>query len=234
VKEPERWKQLDKVGRPKIRELFNDRYLRFTISGLAMAVTALITWWSCNAFIPIVAKGLAQNTASQMQNLDAGAIEELGHNWIRTSTTCFNLGGIIGALLTIPAAKLLGRKKTFLFYFAFSAVAIIVAFGMSLEPHTRLFMYFPIGLSTQGVFGCFPFYLPELYPTRLRATGAGFTFNIGRVIAAGGPLLVGSIAASGASVESSLRVLLWVAIVPLVGVLLLPLVIETRESTLMD
>jgi hypothetical protein len=109
-----------------------------------------------------------------------------------------------------------------------------MAFGMNVDPHTRLFMYFPIGLSTQGLFGCFTFYLPELYPTRLRATGAGFTFNIGRVIAAGGPLLVGSIAASGATVESSMRVLLWVSVVPIVGILLLPFVIGTKQSILVD
>jgi len=234
VREPERWKQLDGNVRPRIRELFSSRYLRFTISGSSMAVIALITWWSCNAFVPLVAKGLAQHAALQMQYLEAGAIEELGQKWIRTATTCFNLGGIIGALLTIPAAKLLGRKKMFLVYFAFSAVAIIMAFGTNLDPHTRLLMYFPIGLATQGVFGCFSFYLPELYPTRLRATGAGFTFNIGRVIAAGGPLLVGSIAASGATVDSSMRVLLWIAVVPVVGILLLPLVIETSESILSE
>jgi len=234
VKEPERWKQLDGMGKPRIRELFSDRYLRFTISGLSMAVIALITWWSCNAFIPLVAKGLAQHAALQMQNLDAVAIEELGHEWIRTATTCFNLGGVTGALLTIPAAKLLGRKKMFLIYLAFSAVAITIAFGLNMDPHTRLFMYLPIGLSTQGMFGCFTFYLPELYPTRLRATGAGFTFNMGRVIAAGGPFLVGGIAASGATVETSMYVLLWVAAVPLVGILLLPLVIETRNTLMVD
>src|SRR3712207_7097001 len=42
-------------------------------------------------------------------------------------------------------------------------------------------------------------YLPELFPTRLRGTGAGFTYNVGRLIAAAGPFLVGSIAARGAN-----------------------------------
>ena len=49
-----------------------------------------------------------------------------------------------------------------------------------------LFMYFPIGLSVFGVFGAFTYYLPELYPTRLRGTGAGFCYNAGRLIAAPG------------------------------------------------
>ena len=61
-----------------------------------------------------------------------------------------------------------------------------------------LFMYFPIGLSVFGAFGAFTYYLPKLYPTRLRGTGAGFCYNAGRLIAAPGPFLVGAIASRGA------------------------------------
>ena len=86
-----------------------------------------------------------------------------------------------------------------------------------------------------GIFGSFTFYLPELFPTRLRGTGSGFTYNIGRLVAAFGPFLVGSIAASGANaLDSAIRVLFWVGVVPLVGVLMLPLVIETKEKVLED
>ena len=96
-------------------------------------------------------------------------------------------------------------------------------------------MYFPIGLTTYGIFGAFTFYLPELFPTRLRGTGSGFTYNIGRLVAAGGPFLVGSIAASGANaLDSAIRVLFWVGAVPIVGLLTLPLVIETRGRELSD
>ena len=58
-------------------------------------------------------------------------------------------------------------------------------------------MYFLIGLTVFGVFGSFTYYLPELFPTRLRGTGAGFCYNVGRIIAAAGPFLVGTIAARG-------------------------------------
>ena len=60
-------------------------------------------------------------------------------------------------------------------------------------------MYFFIGLTVFGVFGSFTYYLPELFPTRLRGTGAGFCYNVGRFIAAAGPFLVGTIAARGAN-----------------------------------
>ena len=123
----------------------------------------------------------------------------------------------------------------FFIYFLLSAAAIMAAFGLELEPHERLYFYFPIGLTVFGVFGSFTYYLPELFPTRLRATGAGFTYNIGRVVAAAGPFLVGSIAASGAnSLDTAMNVLFWVGLVPIIGIFMLPLVIETRGRELID
>lgn len=234
VKEPERWKHIATGSRAKIRELFTPQYLRVTLGGLAMAVTALIMWWSCNAFIPVVSKGLAAREAALL-GLDAAATESMGQSWIKTATNSFNLGGLIGTLLTIPAAKTLGRKKMFLIYFLASAASIMVAFGLEMEPHTRLYFYFPIGLTVFGVFGSFTYYLPELFPTRLRGTGAGFTYNVGRIIAAGGPFLVGSIAAAGVNaLDSAMNVLFWVGAVPLIGVLLLPIVTETKGRNLLD
>jgi MFS family permease len=234
IKEPERWKKIAGAETAKIRELFSPEYIRITISGFAMAVTALIMWWSCNAFIPVVAKGLAAQEAS-IRGLDAAATEAMGQEWIKTATNSFNLGGLIGTLLTIPAAKYLGRKKMFFIYYAAAAASLMGAFGLSLEPHTRLYFYFAIGLTVFGVFGSFTYYLPELFPTRLRGTGSGFTYNIGRLIAAIGPFVVGSIASRGANaLNSALEVLFWVGAVPILGLLMLPLVIETKGRELAD
>lgn len=239
VKEPERWKKLGEAKHhPKIRELFTPQYRHLTISGFCVAVTALITWWSCNAFIPTVAKGLAQREWTRLTSLGTTGLptmEVMGQQWIRDATNIFNLGGLAGIFLIIPAAKFLGRKKMFFIFMLISGLSIMAAFGFDLEPNTRLYMYFPIGVSTYGIFGSFTFYLPELFPTRLRGTGAGFTYNIGRLIAAFGPFLVGSIAASGANaLDSAIRVLFWVSIVPLAGILMLPLVVETRGKLLED
>jgi hypothetical protein len=93
-------------------------------------------------------------------------------------------------------------------------------------------MYFFIGLFVSGIFGSFTYYLPELFPTRLRAAGAGFCYNIGRVVAAAGPLVVGYVASLG--LQQSLRALVWVAVVPLAGLVLMPLVVETRSRALTD
>ena len=235
VREPERWKSAaSSTPPPRLAELFSPRYRAITLSGFSMALVALVMWWSSNAFIPVVSTGLAQATA-RLQNLDRAATLALVEGWKKLATNYFNLGGLIGTLLTIPAAKYLGRKAMYFVYFLGSAAAMLCTFGLDLAPETRLAMYFLIGLTVFGVFGSFTYYLPELFPTRLRATGAGFCYNIGRVIAAAGPILVGSIAAQGAnSLTSALRALFYVGFVPLAGLLLLPLAIETKGRTLED
>src|SRR6476620_10736329 len=79
VKEPERWRRVAGEQTAKIAELFSPQYLRLTISGFCMAITALIMWWSCNAFIPVVAKGLAARESSLL-GLDAAGSELMGQN----------------------------------------------------------------------------------------------------------------------------------------------------------
>jgi MFS family permease len=230
VKEPERWKQAaQRAAPPHISELFGPQVRALTLSGFLMAVIALLTWWSCNAFLPVIVSGLA-NTEAAMQGLDKVATQGLIEHWKTVATSVFNLGGLIGTLLTIPAAKYLGRKKMFSIYFFVSAAAIMITYGLPLPPAARLYMYFAIGLSVFGVFGSFTYYLPELFPTRLRGTGAGFCYNIGRVVAAGGPFLVGVVASRG--VEAATSFLFWVGFVPLVGLLVMPWVIETRGQAL--
>ena len=232
VKEPERWKAAAaRAQHPAIRELFDAKHRPYTLSGFFMAVTALITWWSCNAFIPVVSSGLAQ-TAAVARGLDRAASLALVEHWKAIATNYFNWGGLLGTLLTVPAAKLLGRRAMFFIYYALSGAAVLATFGLPLDPEVRLRMYFFIGLTVFGVFGSFTYYLPELFPTRLRGTGSGFCYNIGRIIAAAGPILVGIIAARGT--DSAVRTLFWVGFVPLAGLLFLPWVIETKGRELTD
>ena len=232
VHEPERWqKAASSAPPPRLAEIFSPGIRAITLSGFSMAVIALIAWWSCNAFLPVVATGLAQTEAQRLA-LDPAATQTLIEGWKKIATNYFNWGGLLGTLLTVPAAKLLGRKVMFALYFTASGAAILATFGLDLPPETRLMMYFLIGLTVFGVLGSFTYYLPELFPTRLRGTGSGFCYNIGRVLAAAGPLVVGTIAARGAA--SAISALFWVGFVPLAGLLLLPWVIETRGRALAD
>jgi MFS family permease len=233
IKEPDRWTRVSQnAAPPALGELFAPEYRQATMTGLGLASIALITWWTCNAFIPTIASGLAVRAAA---GLSAAGAADLVQEWRALATNAFNLGGLIGTLLTVPAANHLGRRTMFAIYFVGSAVSVLAAFGLPLDPHTRLYMYFPMGLTVFGVFGSFTYYLPELYPTRLRGTGPGFTYNVGRTVAAIGPFVVGAIAARGANaLDTASRVLFFVGLVPLAGLLIVRSMVETRGRALAD
>ncbi len=223
IKEPDVWKP---EREPLVRELFSPELRKKTISGLAMAIVALITWWSCSAFIPVVASFLVSDlTPPPLPAQVASAKTEL----INIGSTCFNLGGLLGTLLTVPIAIRYGRRPMFLGYFVASACALLATFGLPWEPHARLYMMFTVGLTVFGVFGSFTFYLPELFPVRLRGTGSGFTYNVGRIVTAAFPFAVGQVARTGVN---PLKILSFVAAAPIIGVLLvlLGVCVETRSG----
>jgi MFS family permease len=225
VREPERWSS---GVHPRLRELFAPELRARTLGGLAVAIVALVTWWSVNAFLPMIARYLVDSVTPPPAPEQLAALRV---SFVTTATSVFNLGGLAGTLLTVPIALHLGRRPMFLIYFAASALAIWLTFGFGFAPETRLYLVGLIGLSVFGVFGAFTFYLPELFPTRLRATGSGFTYNAGRVATAAGPFVVGLVASSGID---PLGVVRWVALVPLVGILLVlaRIVPETRGQNL--
>jgi MFS family permease len=232
VREPERWQAVKtRVAPARLADLFTPEVVGITVRGTLMAIVALIAWWSCNAFIPTIASGLAQGAAAT-EGLDRAGTLALVEAWKTTATTWFNLGGLLGTLLTIPIAKHMGRKPMFAIYFAASALAIFTTFGLDWPPVTRLYLCFFIGLSVFGIFGSFTFYLPELFGTRLRGTGSGFCYNIGRVFASAGPFIVGAVAAQG--VGQAMNAISYVAVVPMLGLLLVPFIIETRGRPLAD
>ncbi|MBW4523063.1 MAG: MFS transporter [Scytolyngbya sp. HA4215-MV1] len=238
IREPERWQRVtEQAAMAKISELFTPQMRPATLSGFLMAVTALLTWWSCNAFIPVVSAGLAQVAGKTQGIIDPKAMQIMIEHWKTSTTFSFNTGGLIGTLLTIPAAKYLGRKWMFSIYFLLSAIAVTVTFGAKIPAEIQLWsaLYFAIGLTVFGIFGSFTYYLPELFPTRLRATGSGFCYNVGRIITAAGPFLVGYVASHATNVlQGAFGVLFLVGFVPLLGLCFMPWVIETKGRSLID
>jgi MFS family permease len=234
LRESERWQQSDaQVLQPSPRQLFAPQLRRATASGAFVAVSAVLTWWACSAFIPLLGGTLAAEHAARA-GLAAQAARQLAAAWQAHASNAFNLGGLVGALAAVPLAALLSRRGVFVTYFLFSAGAIALTFGLPLAPQLRLALLFLVGVGVYGVYGVLTFYLPELFPARLRATGAGFCYNIGRVFAAAGPLLVGLVsAAAGGSSGTLTGILCWVALAPLAAACLVPLlVVETRGRRL--
>jgi MFS family permease len=235
VREPERWASVKANSTPaRLREIFAPGVRARTISALIVTLVALITWWTCNAFLQALANALA-GAEAVTRGLDPTATAALKQHWIKLATNCFNWGGLIGTLLTIPVAKYLGRRKLFLLYFSGSALAVLLACGLDIPSETRLYLWFFIGLTVFGVFGAFPFYLPELFPTRLRSTGGGFCYNIGRVVTAVGVFGVAAIARNAKGDPAViLHTLFMIGFVPIVGLLLVRWVIETRGQAMPD
>lgn len=234
VRESESWQQsVDRAKPPRLRELFSPSVRALTISGFIVAGSALLTWWTCNAFTPLLGSTLATEHALRL-GLSAEASMALSEAWKAQASNAFNLGGLLGAFIAIPIAKHLGRRPLFIAYFVYSAVALFAVFGLEIEPETRMRLLFLVGIGVYGVFSAFIFYLPELFPVHLRAMGAGFCYNMGRVIAAAGPLVIGAVSASvGGSSTVIIGMLFWVALIPLLTALVAPFIlIETRETKL--
>ena len=218
---------------PTPRELFAPGLRAATLSGVFAAVIAVLSWWACNAFIPLLGRTLAAEHAVRA-GLAPAAAALLAATWQAHASNAFNLGGLLGAFAAVPLARGLGRRPMFMAYFLFSALALLLTFGLQLTAQTRLAMLFMVGAGVYGIFGAFTFYLPELFPARLRATGAGFCYNIGRILAAAGPFVVGLVSAmAGGSSAALMRVLFWLALVPLTAALVARLaIVETRGRTL--
>lgn len=99
------------------------------------------------------------------------------------------IGAIVGTIVAALLAEKFGRRAT---YFALCVGSFVAAYGFFREGRTYDFNFqvwaFIAGAVMASFYGFFPFYFPELFPTAIRATGQGFAFNFGRVLAAIGGL----------------------------------------------
>lgn len=107
---------------------------------------------------------------------------------------CSASGAIVGGLLGARLGEWWGRRSAYLLLCALSLGSVWLfyqcnhAFGSQF-----LILVFVMGACTAAFYGWLPLYLPELFPTKVRATGQGFGFNFGRILAAIGALQTGAI-----------------------------------------
>lgn len=103
------------------------------------------------------------------------------------------LGYLTGGYLT----DVLGRKRNIWLFALLSAVCILAYTHIPSGANTLLLVLgFPLGFCMSAIFSGFGSYLSELYPTAVRGTGQGFTYNTGRAVGAVFPTLVGFLADS--------------------------------------
>jgi MFS family permease len=111
--------------------------------------------------------------------------------WAGFTSLLFNLGAMFGTLAITLIAERFGRRPAFTIFFAASLVMTCVVFLWMDTPLEVLWMTPMLGFCALSLFGGYAIYFPELFPTHLRSTAVSFCYNIGRFIAATGPMGLG-------------------------------------------
>ena len=100
-------------------------------------------------------------------------------------------GSYVGYIVSAFLTDLLGRKKNFILFAAGSMCIAVVYTRLPVTDSVMLFLGFPLGFFVSGVFSGMGAFLTELFPTAIRGSGQGFSYNMGRAIGSLSPLLIG-------------------------------------------
>jgi len=182
VPESEKWKESVRAApaRP-LREIFSTALLKPTLLAITFASVALIVTWGIVQWIPLWAD---QMTHGQQPRVKA---------YIQLTSA---MGAVFGSLLAPLVGGRFGRRIT---YFGLCLASLLVCQFLFRGFHQFsagfLVTVGLVGFFTAAFYGWLPLYLPELFPTRVRATGQGLAFNFGRILAAVGAWQMGSLMA---------------------------------------
>ncbi len=184
VPEPEEWQraQLAVTAPPRIRDLFSGTILRTTLLTIVVCALTLTGWW---AFIFWHAQYL--RSLPEIASLTSVEQQKL------VTKVFFLVVGVsvFGNFFCSWLAKRFGYKRTICYMSLAFFVGFLCAFAIPRNYESLLGWLLFIGFCS-GVFGLFTMYLPPLFPTLLRTTGAGFCYNIGRVAAGVGTIIFGA------------------------------------------
>ena len=101
------------------------------------------------------------------------------------------VGSYVGYIVSAFLTDYLGRKKNFIL-FATGSMCIALAYTrLPVTDSVMLFLGFPLGFCVSGVFSGMGAFLTELFPTSMRGSGQGFSYNMGRAIGSLFPLMIG-------------------------------------------
>lgn len=214
----------------KMSELFTNPTLRRNTTAAVLMVTAgVIGLWGIAFFsTDMMRSELKRETVqkSGMEGQTKGFIQQFEAKWFGEKTDdpkaaskavdrkvgflfmIQQLGAFFGIYLFAVFAQRFGRKPAFYLAFVLAWVMVLV-FAWSIDgsghnAFARALILCPLlGFGTVGPFSGYTIYFPELFPTRLRATGCGFCYNAARILAAFGSLILGGFAAKLATYDAS-------------------------------
>jgi len=167
-------------------QLFGPRLRYNTLVGLLFALGSLLAIWTSQIWLPTI-----QSIMLQKEGISGNATIP----FISTGMSLWGIGGVFGYACFGFLADAIGRRLTIVFYSLGT-----LAFGLALylgagtwAPYPYLLP--PFGFFVFGVFSGHAVYLPELFPTHVRATAVSFCNGCGRVITSFGPLVAGLLVA---------------------------------------
>ncbi len=178
VPESERWQRAKATARiGPLAEIGRPPLLWFTIIASLLVGVSLVGSWGSVQWLPLWADKMAGSAEPQ-----AKAITQV----------IIAVGAIIGALGGAWVGRAVGRRPA---YFLFCLASLLTCGWLfrSVTHYGSTFLLFALaaGIVTSAFYGWLPLYLPELFPTRVRATGQGIAMNSGRVFAAIGAIEMG-------------------------------------------
>jgi len=183
VPEPEVWKRAARVS-ASLASLFTPNLLRRTILATALTTSVLFAYWGLFTWMPGYLSAPRSSGGAGLSILKTSA-------WIVPMQT----GAFLGYNSFGWVADRFGRRPAFVTYVV-AAAALVPIYGTARSETTLLWLGPFVGFFGSGYFSLFGAMLAELYPTSIRATGQGFTYNFGRGLSALAPLLIGSLADS--------------------------------------
>jgi MFS family permease len=185
IKEPESWKQAkrekaDRMG--SFTELLGDPLWRLrALLGAGLAMVGLATFWG----VVVAGQDLAADLLKRLGDPDWASKSKIAFGFIQTA------GAGLGMLAFGPLSARWGRRRTFtiMHLMALMMTPVVCWVPSHFMSYGLLLCLLPVfGFFAQGIHAGYAVYFPELFPTHLRATGAGFCFNTGRILAA--PVLI--------------------------------------------
>ena len=154
--------------------------------------------------------------------------------WAAMTSIMQNIGSFFGIYAFTYVTYYFGRRLAFAVTFVLALLSTVMVFGYLTE-FSQIFWMIPImGFCQLALFGGYAIYFPELFPTHLRSTGTSFCYNVGRFVAACGPLTLGALSkyAFHAYAEPMRPAALTMSAIFLVGLLALPFAPETKGKPL--
>src|SRR3954468_7554983 len=228
LKEPEQWQRAAREGakRGSVGEMFSDPRWRYNaIVGMLLAFAGVVGLWGIGFFSFDLFRAVLDKT-----NLTAGQKTF----WIGMTPLLQNLGAFFGIYAFPHLTQRIGRKPAFAIAFVAAMLSTAYTFW-NLNTFSDIFWMIPLmGFCQLALFGGYAIYLPELFPTRLRSTGTSFCYNVGRFVAALGPLALGMLKRRVYAGESEpMRYAgVTMCVVFLVGLAAVPFAPETRGRAL--